>query len=379
MNVRKQILRFALCLFLLAFLNVSLPAAPSKAAPKYELSQEGGDIYCYTQNGRMLKNKAVVIDGKTYFFGPDGRMLRRVIFSIGDKTYCATKDGSLAKDRVITYKKKKYYFDKNGLRVVGLVARKGNYYYFCKGKNGGYLQDRWKKIGGSYYYFNEKGRMCRNMWVGDYYVDASGRRIAAVSKEPEKANDSKTIRMANLLQNPELPTGCESVALTMVLNYYGFNLSKTTIASAYLPLSSSGNFVTAFAGSPFSSDGAGIYAPGLTATASSFLKAKRSSLRAYDLTGMPFEQLYRFLDNNTPVIVWNSMYMRTPQPYNYTIQALGKSWRFYRSEHCVALAGYDKEKNRVLINDSLSGLVWRDADAFERIYNTLGKMAVVIQ
>ena len=44
----------------------------------------------------------------------------------------------------------------------------------------------------------------------------------------------KIIDMENILQNPELPTGCESVALTMVLNYLGFDLDKTTIADDYL-------------------------------------------------------------------------------------------------------------------------------------------------
>ena len=38
-----------------------------------------------------------------------------------------------------------------------------------------------------------------------------------------------------------------------------------------------------------------------------------------------------------------------------------------------------KKKGKVLINDPLSGLVWRKASSFERIYNKMGKMAVVIQ
>ena len=39
---------------------------------------------------------------------------------------------------------------------------------------------------------------------------------------------SEEIEMENILQNPELPTGCESVALTMVLKYLGFD-SQTGI------------------------------------------------------------------------------------------------------------------------------------------------------
>lgn len=374
--MKKTTGRFFLMLFFLAAL-CAVPTVRAAAGPKNTLLTSGKYTYYYDSNGEIVRNKFVILQKKTYFFDKEGHMLRKVIFSIGEKTYCATKDGSLAQNKVVTYKKKKYFFDGNGLRKVGWVTYKGHRYYFLNA--GDYLKNCWKKIGQYYYYFNGLGRICQNTWVDDYYVDGSGHRLPVKAKAPKKEKNSKKIRMETILQNPELPTGCESVALTMVLRYYGFNISKTTIASNYLPLSDSGNFVTAFAGSPFSPDGAGIYAPGLANTANNFLKAKKSSLRAYDVSGMSLKKLYRFLDNNTPVIVWNSMYMRTPVPYDRTIQVLGKSWRFYRSEHCVVLLGYNKKKNQVLVNDSLSGLVWRDASAFERIYNTLGKMAVVIQ
>lgn len=35
---------------------------------------------------------------------------------------------------------------------------------------------------------------------------------------------------------PELPTGCEITALTMMLNYYGYSVDKMTMASEYLPV-----------------------------------------------------------------------------------------------------------------------------------------------
>lgn len=38
-----------------------------------------------------------------------------------------------------------------------------------------------------------------------------------------------------VLQMPELPTGCEITAMTMVLNYYGYMVSKEEMAVEYLP------------------------------------------------------------------------------------------------------------------------------------------------
>lgn len=78
----------------------------------------------------------------------------------------------------------------------------------------------------------------------------------------------------NILQNPELPTGCESVALTMVLNYYGQKLSKTEIADKYLKKDPE-NFVTLFKGDPHDISGDGIYAPGPYGDSQSFSSGKR--------------------------------------------------------------------------------------------------------
>lgn len=322
----------------------------------------------------MVKNKFATIKGQTYYFDKDGHMLVKTLFQVSGKTYYATNKGYIAKNKIISYKGVSYYFDSKGVRKTGWVTYKGYRYYFPQ--KGDYLVSRWKKLGGYYYYFDSKGHMVKNKWVDSYYINSQGHRTA----EPmEKTNSSKVkkISMKNIKQNPELPTGCESVSLTMVLKYYGFNLGKTTIASSYMPRSSS-NFVTAFAGNPFSSSGCGIYSPGLTTTANKYLKAKKSSMRAYDLTGISFKDLYRFIDNNTPVIVWNSMYMWTPQA-SFTTRVNGKTWTFYRYEHCVVLCGYNKKTNKVLINDPLSGLVWRNAKSFESIYNRMGKMAVVIK
>lgn len=278
-------------------------------------------------------------------------------------THYYNKKGKIVRNCMVTYKKKTYYFDKNGeLYKNRTFSYKGHIYY------------AWSN-----------GSIAKNTWVNHFYYNKDGHRTGKMlttettgsSFSGKKPVQKKVISMKNIRQRPQLPTGCESVALTMALKHYGFSLSKTTIASRYLSRSGS-NFVTKFWGNPFSSSGGGIYAPGLTITANKYLKAKKSALKAYDLTGIRFSDLYRYIDNNIPVIVWNSMYMHNPVGV-YSYRANGKRWTFYRYEHCVVLCGYDKKKKKVLINDPLSGLVWRKASSFERIYNKLGKMAVVIQ
>lgn len=370
---RLWVLFFLLCTMILS----AGTATDATAAAKYknQAVTVDGDTYYYNGKGKLVKNKFVTINNRTYYFGSDGKLLKKQAFVVDEKTYYATRGGAIAKNKIVTVDGKKRYFNSSGVMTTGWVDHKGNRYYFPKA--GDYLVSRWKKLGGYTYYFNEEGHMQKNTWVDSWYIDSNGHRIEAEVPAASSKN-SRALSMKNIKQNPELPTGCESVALTMVLKYYGFRLSKTTIASSYLPRSGSGNFVTAFAGNPFSYSGCGIYSPGLTSTANSYLRAQKSSLRAYDITGASLSDLYRYIDNNTPVIVWNSMYMRTPVA-SFSIWAKGRSWTFYTYEHCVVLCGYNKKKNKVLINDSLSGLVWRKVSDFERIYNRMGKMAVVIQ
>jgi hypothetical protein len=50
-------------------------------------------------------------------------------------------------------------------------------------------------------------------------------------------DSSVYIEMENILQNPELPTGCEIVALTSLLRFYGFDADKIDMAKNYLPIS----------------------------------------------------------------------------------------------------------------------------------------------
>ena len=99
-------------------------------------------------------------------------------------------------------------------------------------------------------------------------------REAAVNETDESMPllNNAQINTTPILQLPDLPTGCERVALTMALNSYGFELDKTAIASDWLILYDE-NYVLGYAGDPFSENGAGIFPPGLCDTANDFLKS----------------------------------------------------------------------------------------------------------
>lgn len=195
---------------------------------------------------------------------------------------------------------------------------------------------------------------------------------------PEQTSeDYVLIDMENIEQNPELPTGCESVALTIVLNYFGFNLDKTTIADEYLIFTEE-NFAEGYMGDPHTDAGAGVFPPGLVNTADRFLVENGSEKRAFDISDTEFEDLYNYVADGIPVIVWNTMYLEEPIPTDEICEYEGRQYRWFRNEHCVVLCGFDRETDKVFIQDPLDGFVERDADTFEEYYNTIGEYAMII-
>ena len=210
------------------------------------------------------------------------------------------------------------------------------------------------------------------------YTDnaGDGQRFSFVSTTytPEPVN----LGVPCVQQYPELPTGCESVALTNVLKYYGYNIGKSTIADSYLPRSS-WDFVTCFWGNPHSSNGNCTSAPGLTNAANSFLKSHGSTKRAYDVSGSSLQKLYDYLDEGNPVIIWTSIYQQ-PLGACYASQWYnGKEYKTYTNSHTVVLKGYDKSKNVVYLSDSISGYLTEDANWINMLYTGRGMQAVVIR
>lgn len=108
-----------------------------------------------------------------------------------------------------------------------------------------------------------------------------------------------------ILQNPELPTGCEITSLTILLNYLGYPMDKTDLAKNYLEYtySTSLTFSDAFIGNPFHNDGYGCFVPVIMKTGAKFLKEKNSPIEMKDLSQKDFNELLVNVANKHPVIV----------------------------------------------------------------------------
>lgn len=213
--------------------------------------------------------------------------------------------------------------------------------------------------------------------IGDNIIQGTATE-ANTSNATTEFPDCFDLELELISQYPELPAGCESVSLTMILNYYGYNLNKTDIVDDYLVYS--GNFVMGYCGNPYSYDvGGGIYAPGMTITANNFLEAKGSKHYAENITGTDFDTLLEYVAQGHPILIWSTISMMSCSKgaYNYDDEGNPYAWDY--NEHCVVLAGYDYHANSVTIYDPIDGLLYRKMDEFEAIYNDMEQMAIIIK
>lgn len=191
-----------------------------------------------------------------------------------------------------------------------------------------------------------------------------------------------------VLQNPELPTGCEITAMTMVLNYYGFDVDKVEMAELYLPTQPYEVFYGAdgrlygsdlnryFIGDP---KGKGyVCGPeAIITAANAYLKDAGSSLRAENLSGIRVEKMYRYIDKNIPVVVWTTIQLKQRQPVEgwYTEEGVYVDWS--TSDHCGVLIGYTDTE--VTLADPISGHVVYDRQRFEDVFASRGNQCLILQ
>lgn len=197
----------------------------------------------------------------------------------------------------------------------------------------------------------------------------------------EKPASEKKMEVECILQYPELPTGCEITSLTMLLQYYGFDVDKETMVDDYLPCSFDSEKYTlddAYIGSPYDSNGYGCYASVLEKTANDYLKDEKSELKAMDVTGSSQEEILTYISSGYPVVMWETVWLSPgEETYGWTTED-GREVVWNNMEHCVLLRGYDLENNIAYVCDPERGDVEYELDRYFDIYDSMHQRALII-
>lgn len=210
------------------------------------------------------------------------------------------------------------------------------------------------------------------------------------SASADERVNKKLLNVSNIMQYPELPTGCESVALTILLNHLGYKADKLTIARNYLPkldfywyngVLYGADFRTTFAGNPESEYAYGCYAQCITTTANNYLNDNGFGGKAYNITGSDFDSLlYDYIDKDIPVLIWitsSNLHETMLTSVWTTPDGERVQWKAY--EHCVVLTGYDLDNQLIYVSDPLVGNTSYDYGRIKQRYIDIGQQAVYIQ
>ena len=175
-----------------------------------------------------------------------------------------------------------------------------------------------------------------------------------------------------ILQNPELPSGCEVTSLDMALLYKGVNKDKITLANE-MPYTNTLDPDNGFVGSPYNNTGytinpvklqelAKVYRPGST-----------------DLTGASITAIENEIRKGNPVLVWYTIgYVNVRDINHYKYQDGQKYW-WPQPLHCIVVTGVSSKN--FYINDPLNGNknYTIDKSRFNKIYTDMGKRALVVR
>jgi len=198
-------------------------------------------------------------------------------------------------------------------------------------------------------------------------------------KEYEIANSFYITGVPSINQYPDYPTGCESVALTILLNYYGIlvtpddiinSLTKGTMPYVKNSIIYGGNPEVEFVGNPYGLNSFGVYERPIAEVANKF---KNGIIIA---TGTEFDEILKIVGSGTPVLVWTSMGLSAPYiSTSWIYEPTGEKIYWKANEHAVVLIGYTPDK--VIISDPMGGRVkYQSLSIFRERYNYYGKKAL---
>lgn len=171
--------------------------------------------YYYNEDGTMHTG-FLNLDGKTYYFAPKTGVMVTGIYKIKTVTYVFGEDGVLQKtyekagfkktssgkiwysygDKTpkpkkqwLTINGKTYYFNKKGYVLTGWKKVKGYTYYF--NKKGVLQTSQWIKYKNKSMYLSADGRIAKDTWIGDKYVDEDGYYIEGF-RDDRRTSSSQT-------------------------------------------------------------------------------------------------------------------------------------------------------------------------------------------
>ena len=214
-----------------------------------------------------------------------------------------------------------------------------------------------------------------------YYtaVDKLGNKSV---KERKITIKEKTVMINNFptySQFPNYPNGCETIALYLMLKYYGVKVSPETLVNNLKKgegvywendIRYGGDPEIEFVGDPRDSHGYGVYQKPIINLANKY----KSGMTDY--TGHSLNDVLNLVKSGKPVQVWVSINLKnTSVCADWTHKASGKKINWICNLHSVVVIGYND--SYVYVSDPYTGSIKKySRTQFQKIYNLFGKRAI---
>lgn len=193
---------------------------------------------------------------------------------------------------------------------------------------------------------------------------------------------AKTVMINNFptySQFPNYPNGCETIALYLMLKYYGVNVSPETLVNNLRKgdgvhwengIRYGGDPEIEFVGDPRDAHGYGVYQKPIINLASKY----KSGM--VDYTGHSLNQVLELVRSGKPVQVWVSINLKnTSVCADWIHKASGKKIKWICSLHSVVIVGFND--NYVYVSDPYAGSIKKyGRTQFQKMYNLFGKRAI---
>ncbi len=189
-------------------------------------------------------------------------------------------------------------------------------------------------------------------------------------------------------QYPELPTGCEITAMTMVLNYYGYNVDKVTMALDYMPKiqaefyrGEDGRLMgpdleNFFVGDPTEETGYICGTGAIVTAANAYLTDVGSDMTAVAMKNAQPEELYDLIDQGTPVVIWCTINMEDRAETDSWYREDGTYMEWSTNDHGAVLIGYDEDT--ITVADPIYSRITVSRVQFEKIFAERGGQCVIL-
>ena len=219
---------------------------------------------------------------------------------------------------------------------------------------------------------------------------AVGRESTQIFAEVNKSDSGTQLTDFDIIeQYPELPTGCEITAMTMVLNYYGYQVNKVTMALDYMPKvqaefyrSEDGRLMgpdleNFFVGDPTEETGYICGTGAIVTAANRYLADVGSDLTAAAIKNAQPEKLYDLIDQGAPVVIWCTINMEDRSETDGWYREDGTYMEWSTNDHGAVLIGYDEDT--VTVADPIYNRITVSRDQFEKIFAERGGQCVILQ